>query len=123
MRWHTCSDKGPLVNYPAITKMAFVTLKPTHSQDTVSDTNGLTVRVTVRESISLVASHRRKGAAPIEGGGAAAELVQDDQGVAAGVLQDGGRLCALHQEGALTGQDAVLRACAQQGPVSADDAG
>lgn len=75
------------------------------------------------ERISGIASHRRREAAPIKGGGAAAELVQDDQGVAAGVLQDGGRLCALHQEGALAGQDAVLRACAEQGPVSADGPG
>ena len=51
------------------------------------------------------------GTAPVKGGGAAAELVQDDEGVGSGMLQDGGGLRALHQEGALARQDAVLGAC------------
>ncbi len=65
--------------------------------------------------MSSGASRISKRAAPVKGGRATAELVQDDQGVAAGMLQDGGRLCALHQESALAGKDAVLRACAEQG--------
>ena len=54
---------------------------------------------------------KSRGTAPVKGGGAAAKLIQDDQGIGSGVLQDGGGLRALHQESALARQDAVLRAC------------
>ena len=58
----------------------------------------------------------------VVGAGAAAQLVEDDQAAAAGVMQDVGRLHHLDHEGALVGVDLVLRADAGENAVHQADA-
>ena len=67
--------------------------------------------------------HRPRDREAVEGGGAAPDLVQENQAARGGVVQDAGRLHHLHQERALPARHVVLRAHAREDAVHQPEPG
>src|SRR5262244_4332266 len=67
--------------------------------------------------------HGPRDGEPIEGGGAAPDLVEEDQAALRGVVEDARRLYHLHEEGALAARQIVLRAHTGEDAVDHPDAG
>ena len=70
-----------------------------------------------------VLGHRPGDAQPVEGGGAAAHLVEHDQALRGGVVQDVRRLLHLDHEGRLPARDVVGRADAREDAVDQAELG
>ena len=73
--------------------------------------------------LRAVFQHRPGDGHPVKGGGAPADLVQDQQGVLRGAAEDVGHLRHLHHKGGLPGGEVVAGADAGEDPVHNADMG